>query len=231
MSRDKFKSMHNVFDAFTNRNIFRLISQGHFLGLESPISIGKEANIFSALTPSGKVIVKIYRLESCDFNQMYDYIKEDPRYVNLKGKKRKIIFAWAQREYRNLLKARKLKVRVPKAITLLYNILVMEHIGLNQAAPKLKDAPPSNPAKFLKEIIEFQKKLYKGDMIHTDLSSFNILNHKEHPVLIDFSQTSSTRISRAEEFMDRDVYNVLTYFKKQGLKRDKGKIIDQITKI
>ena len=89
-AREKFKTQHNVFDEFTNRTIFKLISEGYFEGLESPISIGKEANIFSAKRKDkSRVMVKIYRLEACDFNRMYDYIKEDPRYIDLKGKKRK----------------------------------------------------------------------------------------------------------------------------------------------
>ena len=81
---EKFKTMHNVFDDFTNRTIFKLITEGHFRGLESPISIGKESNVFSALTEDERrVIIKIYRLETCDFNRMYDYIKDDPRYFGL----------------------------------------------------------------------------------------------------------------------------------------------------
>ena len=53
------------------------------------ISVGKESNIFSALTKEGKkVIVKIYRLETCDFGRMYNYIRGDPRFVNLKKKRR-----------------------------------------------------------------------------------------------------------------------------------------------
>ena len=63
-NKEKFKTMHNVFDHFTNRTIFKLISEGYFDGLESPISIGKEANIFSATSTQGRVMVKIYRLEA-----------------------------------------------------------------------------------------------------------------------------------------------------------------------
>ena len=45
---EKFQVMHNVFDEFTNRTIFKLISEGYFDGLESAIALGKEANVFSA---------------------------------------------------------------------------------------------------------------------------------------------------------------------------------------
>ena len=76
ITREKFKTYGNVFDEFTNRNLFKLATQGHFEELESTVSIGKEANIFTARTKDGELkIVKIYRLENCDFNKMYDYIK------------------------------------------------------------------------------------------------------------------------------------------------------------
>jgi len=228
ITKEKFKTTHNVFDEFTNRNLFKLISQGHIDGLESPISIGKEANIFSAKKGKKNLIVKIYRLENCDFNQMYDYIKEDPRYLNLKGKKRRIIFAWTQREFRNLMIAREASVRVPTPLTFMSNIIVMEFIGKNEVAPKLKDAPPVNLQKFLNDIIDSMKRLYKAGLVHADLSSFNILNYNEKPVFIDFSQTSSIKTSRAHEFLVRDVRNIASFFAKYGLKVDEDKMISKI---
>ena len=230
ITREKFKSMHNVFDDFTNRTLFRLISQGHFDGLESPISIGKEANIFSAKKGNKKVMVKIYRLETCDFNKMYDYIKEDPRYTDLKGKKRKIIFSWVQREFRNILKAREAGVRVPTPITFKNNIFVMEFIGDEEAAPKLKDLYPKHPQEFLDEIVNNMRKLYKAGLVHADLSSFNILNYKDKPVLIDFSQASPLIISRTEEFLERDIRNIVNFFKKTGLNPNNEKIKKMIIK-
>ena len=224
--------MHNVFDNFTNRTLFKLISEGHFKGLESPISVGKESNVFSALTKSSKrVIVKIYRLETCDFNRMYDYIKADPRFHKLRRKKRKIIFAWVQREYKNLLKADKAKVRIPKPITFSNNILILEFIGQgNDIAPKLKDKIPKDKKQFFNKTVEYIKKLYKAGLVHADLSSFNILNFKEKPVLIDFSQSTTLEHPEAMDFLKRDIKNVCDFFIKLGLKIDEEKITKSIIK-
>jgi len=191
--KEEFKTRHDVFDGFTNRTIYKLITQGHFEGLESPISIGKESNVFSALKKDGtRVMVKIYRLETCDFNRMYDYIKDDPRFLNLKRGKRNIIFTWVQREYRNLMKAREANLSVPTPLTFSKNVLVLEFIGDNgMIAPKLKDEIPKNPKEFFEKIISNIKKLYKAGLVHADLSAFNILNCNEKPVFIDFSQCTS----------------------------------------
>ena len=220
IDREKYKVMHNVFDDFTNRTLFQLISQGHFIGLLSPIMIGKESNVFSARTQTGLVAVKIYRLEACDFNRMYEYIREDPRYADLRGKRRKIIFSWVQREFRNLLKAREAQVNVPKPIAFGNNVLVMEFIGGEEPALQLKDATLSDPAKYLDEIIQNIRRLYGAGLIHGDLSPFNILDYENHPILIDFSQCSPISISRSKEFLDRDIQNCLNHFKKLGIVRN-----------
>ena len=230
--KDPFKTKHGVFDDFTNRTLFKLISQGHFRGLESPINIGKESNVFSALTKENKrVIVKIYRLETCDFNKMYDYIKNDPRYSNLKRKKRKIIFAWVQREYRNLMNAREAQVNVPLPIIFSNNILVLEFVGKgDEIAPMLKDKIPKNKKLFFNKIEDYIKKLYKSGLVHADLSAFNILNFNETPVFIDMSQSTTLKHPRAEEYLERDVRNICIFFRKHGLKVEEESVLKKIKK-
>ncbi|MBI3035327.1 serine protein kinase RIO [Candidatus Woesearchaeota archaeon] len=229
--KEEFKTKHNVFDGFTNRTLYKLIAQGHFEGLESPISIGKESNVFSAVKKDGtRVMVKIYRLETCDFNRMYDYIKDDPRFLNLKKGKRNIIFSWVQREYRNLLKARQANVSVPTPIAFSNNVMVLEFIGDNGIfAPKLKDKIPENPREFFEKIVANMKRLHKAGLVHADLSAFNILNCNESPVFIDFSQCTTLESSRAYEYIGRDVRNICNFFKKAGLKADEASIKKQIT--
>lgn len=229
--KEKFKTWGNVFDQFTLRNVFKLASEGHFLELKSPISIGKESNVFSATTEDGgRVIVKIYRLEACDFNRMYDYIKFDPRFVSLKPSKRRVILAWVRREYKNLLKAREGGVKVPKPLAVLHNILVEEFIGDEDAASKLKDEIPQDPEKFFLKTLDNMKKLYAAGLVHADLSHFNILNYDEMPVFIDFSQSTPLANPNAEEYLVRDVRNVCNFFRKIGLKCEDAKVLEEIRK-
>jgi RIO kinase 1 len=220
ISHERWKIWGNVFDEFTLRTLFKLGSEGHFLDLESPIAIGKESNVFTAKTKEGKIIVKIYRLESCDFNRMYDYIKGDPRYTGLKKQRRKIIFAWTQREFRNLMKAREKEVRCPTPLDFKNNVLLLEFIGDEAAAPKLKDSYPDKPEEFFEDIIKNYNRLYKAGLVHADLSAFNILNFREKPYFIDFSQCTSVDDSRADEYLERDIRNVCNFFKKNGMKFD-----------
>jgi len=230
ISKEKWKVWGNVFDDFTFRTLFKLASQGHFEELKSPVSIGKESNVFSAKKGNEKIIIKIYRLETCDFNRMYDYIKYDPRYINLKSQKRKIVFAWTQREYRNLMKAREAGLNVPRPIAFLNNVLCLEFVGNKETAPKLKDKIPKNKKIFFEKIIQGLQKLYKAGLVHADLSHFNILNLKEEPVFIDFSQCTLIRNPRSEEFLIRDIKNICNFFRKIGFKSDEEKTLKIVTK-
>lgn len=228
-AREEFKTWGAVFDEFTLRTLFELISKGHFDRMRSPLSVGKESNVFTGIRRDGTVIVvKIYRLETCDFNRMYDYIKFDPRFISLKKRKRLVIFAWVQREYRNLMKAREAGVNVPKPLAIKNNVLLEEFIGDELNAPKLKDQLPKNKKAFFEKIIKNMQKLYKAGLVHADLSQFNILNYKEEPVLIDFSQCTTLENPRAEEFLQRDVRNVCNFFRKIGLNAEDEKTIQKI---
>ncbi len=230
MTRDKFKTFGDIFDNYTNRNLLKLISQNIFDGLESPISIGKEANIFSARKKDGsKVIVKVYRLETCDFNRMYDYIRTDSRFSGIKKNRRKIIFAWAKREYVNILNAREVGIRVPLPITFRDNIMVMEFIGNTNPAPKIKDSHDVDIKNFAKKTFEYMKKYYNLGFIHGDLSEYNILEYHGKPVFIDFSQATSINNPNAEELLVRDVKNICRFFSKRGIKKSQASLMKQIT--
>ena len=98
----------------------------------------------------------------------------------LQNYKRKVIFSWVQREFRNLLRAREYDVKCPKPIDFKNNVLIMEMVG--EPAPKLKDLPPNSPKAFLKLLIQELRKLTKAGLAHGDLSEYNILNENEKPV-------------------------------------------------
>ncbi len=224
------KTFKDVFDNFTNVTIIKLISKGQLDGLESPISIGKEANIFSATAQGEQVMVKIYRINAAEFNKMYEYLRADPRFPRIDKNRRKVVLMWAKREYRNLLKAREAGVRVPTPRAVLNNVLVMEFIGdEGVAAPRVKDALPENPQEFFEKVVSGMKKLYKAGMVHTDLSQFNILNYNEEPVFIDMSQATVLENPNSKEYLARDIKNICTFFSKLGVKAEEEEVRKKIT--
>src|SRR3989344_2524548 len=227
--QERFKTFKGVFDEHTERNIFELQSRGFFDEIVSPLKIGKESNVFIALKGKLKLIVKIYRVQNCDFKRMYNYIRKDPRYSFLKHRRRQIIYAWTQREFRNLKYAEKAGIYAPKPLTFKENILIEEMIGDQEPAPVLKDNHPQHPQKFFDSLLSQLKKLYREGLIHGELSSFNILNHEDKPYLIDFSQATLVQTPNSEELLQRDVKNITNFFAKLGVNEDPAAVIKKIT--
>src|SRR3989338_2305643 len=231
--RERFKTLNDVFDQFTIRNLFVLSTKDHFVdGTLSPLSIGKEANVFTAESREGnRVVVKVYRLETADFNSMHSYLALDPRFSNVKKKQREVIFAWCQREYRNLMECSEAGVRAPLPLAFLKNILVMTQVGDSAPAQKVKDDIPKKPLQFFNEIVDGIKKLYHFGYAHSDLSKFNILNLEQHPVFIDFSQMLPMNAPSAYDYLRRDVENVSDFFIRLGVKIDVDKVYKEIVAV
>jgi RIO kinase 1 len=227
--QERFRTIKGVFDEFTERNLFELQSRNYFDQLLGPVKVGKESNVFLAERGDKHVIVKIYRIQNCDFKRMYDYIRKDSRYEGLKNKHREIIFAWTQREYKNLHRAQDAGINSPKPIAWKFNIIIEEMIGDEEPAPPLKDLKPKNPKKFFEEVIDQMEKLYHRGLIHGDLSAFNILNYNEKPYFIDYSQGTLTKTPNSQELLERDVRNILKFFESRGVKADFEQTFKKVT--
>lgn len=217
--REGYDAYQNVFDDSTLRTIFKLESQGYIDKMLSPVKLGKEANIFSAKRGESLAILKIYR-KSAHFKKMYEYMAPDHRFSGLK-RNSSIIYLWAKKEFRNLLKAKSAGVSVPMPYAVQQNVLVMEFIGKNSAAKQLNAQSPEDPQAFYETLINNIRKLYHdAKLIHGDLSEFNILNDDERPVIIDLSHAVDLRYPNVYMLLERDIRIICNYFNKQGLTLD-----------
>lgn len=223
--KEEFKVYKNVFDKSTIQSIFDLMAKNIIEGLESPIKIGKESNIFSGIRiingKKERVALKIYRISACDFKRMKKYLILDPRF-KVGNSRKTVVLQWAKREFSNLTKCYKKNISVPKPIARKDNIIVMEFIGnkkideMPMAASLLKDKIPKNTEKFFLELIKEIRKMYlDAKIIHGDLSEFNILNYREKPIIIDLSH--GLPAIGFKEYLKRDINNITRFFKKLNL--------------
>ncbi|MFX1328970.1 MAG: serine protein kinase RIO [Promethearchaeota archaeon] len=217
----KRAAIESVFDERTVFNLNKLLTNGPLERVEGIISAGKEANVYLAYDLNGmEVAIKIYKIDRNTSKWMRNYIIGDPRFKKIPSNISKIIFLWAGKEYKNLKRAYKVGLTVPKPIFIKDNILIMEYIGFESIpAPLLKDIKePKNPANLMKEILIFIKILFqKAQLVHGDLSEFNILYHNQKPVVIDISQAVSIYHPKAEIYLARDIKNIFRYFEKLGV--------------
>src|SRR5881398_644674 len=133
------KTYDQVFDQAALPTIASLISDGVISTLDYPVSTGKEANVFHATDAAGRAkALKIYRINTATFRNIALYIEGDPRFKRVKRATKPTIFAWAQKEYKNLVRMGDAGVRVPIPERVLDNVVVMEYIGdETQPAPSL----------------------------------------------------------------------------------------------
>ncbi len=226
------KTFGEVFDKKTLLLLGGLISNKILEQMDFPLATGKEANVFRATTPEHEfVVVKIFRTSTLTFRHISTYLEGDPRFKYGLKNRLEIIDEWAKKEYKNLERMRAAKVRVPKPLKRIHNILIMEYIGdANQAAPLLKDVELADPKNVYDEIMTFIKRMYKDEMVHADLSPYNVLMYKEKPYIIDVGQAVLLEHPSALEFLKRDIHNIVHYFKKYGITRDEQKIFERLTK-
>jgi RIO kinase 1 len=210
-----------IFDTKTLETLYKLANQGYIDILNGAISTGKEANVLKALKEENSkntfIAVKIYRIATSDFKKMQYYIQGDPRFNIKSNNKRQLINNWVNKEFRNLSRAYDVKVSVPKPIVAINNVLLLEFIGDDEGFPAqtVKNQKPKDVDDFLEKLLfEMKKFIHDANLIHGDLSTFNILNHNEYPVIIDVSQSVVREHPIANELLERDIKNIFNEFKK-----------------
>ncbi|VVC01342.1 RIO-type serine/threonine-protein kinase Rio1 [uncultured archaeon] len=218
-----------VFDKPTLISISKIMKKGIIANLDYPVSTGKEANIFKATAPSGaSLAVKIYKITTSPFFRKQDYMVGDPRFEKIKWSEREVVFAFARKEFSNLEICEKSGVPAPKPIFLQNNVLVLGFLG-EQDLPYPTLVQTVAEERFLDDILESVRKLYKAGLVHGDLSEYNVMIGNDGTAyLIDWGQGVVLAHPKAEEFLERDVRNVLNFFRKFGFAGENEKTMEWI---
>jgi RIO kinase 1 len=153
-----------------------LLDKGLVTEVIRPIGAGKEADVFLARDGNRLVAAKAYRLYRTS-NRARGSVKADGmthlalHEFNLLG------YAWAYR------------APVPEPIRREANSFTMEFIGDEEGpAPQLRRAALDDPVRVAKELLDAIDTLAAGGIVHTDLSPFNVLVHRDRPWIIDLGR-------------------------------------------
>ena len=205
-------------------SLWRFVRKGDISMLGKKMGEGKESTVYNCMSEKyGESVVKFHRVGYPSFKK----VKEKRDYGTLH------FAVLAIRSARNEFKAlRRLYgyVSVPKPYGWEGNAILMELID----AKELFRVRLENPHDVLEMIIEEMKKMYERGIIHGDLSQYNILVNPDGIWIIDFPQfldISEEEIPEYEDFLRRDVENILNYFKKAyGIEKDINSVIEYIKK-
>ncbi|RLI41625.1 serine protein kinase RIO [Candidatus Bathyarchaeota archaeon] len=218
---EEYEVLEEVFDRSTLMVIYDFLNRGVIDEIHGVVKAGKESRVYWGKDKQGnELAIKIYLTVSAEFRKgMWKYIEGDPRFKGVKRDTRSLVFAWAQKEFRNLEQATMAKVRVPKPIAVKNNVLIMEFIGKNGvSAPSMKEQPPKNPGKIYKTLLTYLRRLYRrAELVHGDLSEYNVMIWRGKPVIFDVSQAVPLSHPLAESLLHRDLNNLNRFFKRLGV--------------
>jgi len=212
------------FEAYDLLALKALVKRGSVNALGELIGVGKESRVYDATggITNRIVVIKLHREGKTSFKQ-----------VRLKrehlAEKRHISWLYAsrlsaKREY-DALVALYPTVRVPEPIDYNRHAIVMSMAKGKELAHTNIDQPDW----YLDEILEQVKKVFSLGIIHGDLSEFNIFVNPEGCEIIDWPQYAKTNHPNAVALLERDIFNVLSFFdRKYRINRDIREIISNI---
>ncbi len=204
-----------------------LLEEGVINEIYGRLKSGKEAEVFAVSYGESVVAAKVYKDRAQrNFKNNAAYL-EGRSVRNSRSQRamdRGTRFgqeaaeeAWKVAEANALYKLHAAGVRVPTPVMFLDGVLLMELVrgSDGEPAPRLIDSELTREeahAAYLDMVSQLVKMLC-CDLIHGDLSPYNVLWATTGVTLIDFPQTmAAAQNSRAESFFQRDARNILGHF-------------------
>jgi RIO kinase 2 len=190
------------------------VKQNLVSGMGKSIGMGKESDVFEVINDSGKEsILKFYRIGRTSFRST----RKNRAYMNPQNQHQwlEINIGAAQMEGQGLKKAEAAGVTVPEFIARDRHAVLMSEID-GPMLYRVRREDVRNPRTLLKKILQNLLIAYTmADMINGDISEFNVLYDGEKPWIIDWPQFVSSSHANADEMLERDVENVVSYFRRK----------------
>ncbi|MCL5949674.1 MAG: AarF/UbiB family protein [Candidatus Bathyarchaeota archaeon] len=188
-----------------------LVKAGVIESFGQTVGVGKEADVYDALSSTGKrIAIKFHRLGRISFRQTRrkrGYSREHSSWLFQSH-------IAAEKEFEAMKLVYANDVAVPEPISHNRHVIAM---GMIEGAQLYKYKDVGKPEKVLKEILRNVRKAYlKAHVIHADLSEYNIILKPDgHLLIIDWPQAVKTDHANAAELLERDLSNVLVFFSRK----------------
>jgi RIO kinase 1 len=140
--------------------------------------------------------------------------------------------SWLMHEYKAMERLHQAGAAVPQPIAASENAILMSYYGDERmAAPTLNHIhlEPGEAEPLFRQVLQNVELMLQHDLIHGDLSAYNILYWAGEITLIDFPQVTNMHTnSHAYSILQRDVKRTCEYFAQQGVRCDPDAIVDEL---
>ncbi len=214
----KNKTVNEVLDKSTVLTLHDMIKDKTISYVNGVVRAGKESVVFWAVSPDKhNIALKVYLTSTSSFKKRSPYIVGDPRFSRIRKNTRSLVYLWAKKEYKNLIRCVQSELAVVKPIAVKKNVLALEFIGRN-GVPTKTLVESQIDEKDYKSAISLIEQLYKqANLIHCDFSEYNIFKTKKGLILFDLGSAIDLEHPKAREFLKRDINNISRFFVKRGL--------------
>jgi RIO kinase 1 len=229
----------NAFEPFFDEGLITKIVR--------PIKSGKEASVHlcrsdPSTTGQRLVALKVYhppdRREFRDEALYRDGEWIKPRRVRVAVEKRTNFgrevgaAIWVNREWESLHTLHEAGADVPRPIMRTERAILMAYVGdENDAAPQLRSYRPDHGEsdELFRQVMRNVELMLYRNVIHGDLSAFNILVWEGQITLIDLPQAVDPRKNKhARGLLERDVVRVCEHFERSGVQTSPGRLADDL---
>jgi RIO kinase 1 len=140
---------------------------------------------------------------------------------------------WIDREWEMLRLLSDAGAPVPRPIERTGEALLMTYIGdLDAASPQLHSYRPDDREEaedLFDQTIEAVEHFLYRNVIHADLSAYNLLVWEGRLTVIDFPQAVDPRKNKhAEALLERDIQRMCDHFERWGVQRHAGRIAQDL---
>lgn len=139
---------------------------------------------------------------------------------------------WVRREYAVLRRMRGAGARVPEPLAVAGRAVLMAYVGDEEtAAPRLQAVElPIDVATSFREILLQEVELFlRADLIHGDLSPYNVLVWRGEPWIIDVPQAVDAPVHPdGGSLLRRDICNLTRYFARCGIPDDGDSLAEDL---
>jgi RIO kinase 1 len=211
-------------------SLLELLDEGIIDDVHSRLLSGKEASLFIVEKGGEAIAAKVFRpREQRSFKHVASYVAGRNQTRNSRDRRaqqRKTGYGreltesnWREMEMTALQRAYYAGVRVPQPFLLHGDVLLMELLVDETGAPAPRlaelDLPHTVAGLLHQEVFQQVRRLLTADLIHGDLSAYNILYADTGLHLIDLPQAVDASANReARDILHRDLKNVTEHLAK-----------------